>query len=323
MHIDDNLRAGMSAEDARRRALLKLGGVESTRQAYRERSSVPLLEHLWQDLRFAVRQLTKTPGFTATAVITLALGMGAAVAIYAFGDAALVAPLPYRDPARLVYVAESTAQIPRSNLSYLDYLDLKRLNTLFSALDVFDGRSSALATPGGVELVPGARVSDGFFRTLGRRAALGRDFYAGEDLPGQARDAHHHARPVALPLRRRRDIVGQVVALSGVPHTIVGVLPSASVCARGARRVLDAAASRRRVRPAAKLPQSVWRRGAPGHRQHRPGACRDEGDCRATGARVSRQQPRQGPTVIALSEASSGTSGRCSCCCSAAPRCCS
>jgi predicted permease len=225
MHIDDNLRAGMSAEDARRRALLKLGGVESTRQSYRERSSVPFLEHLWQDLRFAVRQLTKTPGFTATAIITLALGMGAAVAIYAFVDAALVAPLPYRDPSRLVYVAESTPQIPRSNLSYLDYLDWKRMNTVFTALDVFDGRSSALATPGGVELVPGARVSDGFFRTLGVAPALGRDFYAGEDLPGKPETliithASWHSR-----FGGRRDIVGQVVALSGVPHTIVGILP--------------------------------------------------------------------------------------------------
>ena len=225
MHIDDNLRAGLGPEEARRRALLKLGGVESTRQAYRERSSVPMLEHFGQDLRFALRQLAKTPGFTATAVITLALGMGAAVAIYAFVDAALVAPLPYRDPARLVYVAESTAQIPRSNLSYLDYLDWKRLNTVFAALDVFDGRSSALATPRGVELVPGARVSDGFFRTLGVAPALGRDFYAGEDLAGKPETliithASWHSR-----FGGRRDIVGQVVALSGVPHTIVGVLP--------------------------------------------------------------------------------------------------
>lgn len=225
MHIDDNLRAGLTADEARRRALVKLGGVESTRQAYRERSSVPFLEHAGQDLRFALRQLKKTPGFTATAIVTLALGLGAAVAIFAFVDAALVAPLPYRNPSHLVYVAESTPQIPRSNLSYLDYLDWKRLNTVFTSLDVFDGRGWALATPGGVELVPGARVSDGFFRTLGVAPVLGRDFYAGEDLAGKPETviithASWHSR-----FGGRRDIVGQVIALSGVPHTIVGVLP--------------------------------------------------------------------------------------------------
>ncbi len=225
MHIDDNLRAGMTAVEARRNALLRLGGLESTRQAYRERSSVPFLERLGQDLRFAVRQLAKTPGFTATAILTIALGMGAVIAIYAFVDAALVEPLPYRNPTRLVNVTESTVQIPRANLSYPDYLDWKRLNTVFSSLDVHVGRGDALATPGGIELVPGARVSDGFFRTLGVAPALGRDFYSGEDLPGRAEivilsHAAWHAR-----FGGRRDAIGHSVTLSGVPHIIVGVLP--------------------------------------------------------------------------------------------------
>ena len=225
MHIDDNLRAGLSAEEARRRALLKLGGLESTRQAYRERSSVPFLEHAAQDLRFALRQLAKTPGFTATAIITLGLGMGAAVAIYAFVDAALVEPLPYPQPSRLVNVTETTPQIPRAALSYPDYLDWKRLNTVFSSLDVHMGRGYSLSTSTGLELVQGARVSDGFFRTLGVTPALGRDFYTGEDRPGQPdtliiSDAAWHAR-----FGGRRDVIGQTVVLAGDPHTIVGVLP--------------------------------------------------------------------------------------------------
>ncbi len=107
---------------------------------------MPFLEHLWQDLRFALRQLSKTPGFTATAIMTLALGMGAAVAIYAFVDAALVEPLPYPQPTRLVNVTETTPQIPRANLSYPDYLDWKRLNTVFSSLDVHIGRGYSLST---------------------------------------------------------------------------------------------------------------------------------------------------------------------------------
>jgi macrolide transport system ATP-binding/permease protein len=225
LHIDDNLRAGMTAEDARRNALLRLGGLESTRQAYRERSSVPVVEHLGQDLRFALRQLMRTPGFTVTAILTLALGMGAAVAIYAFVDAALVEPLPYLNPTRLVNVTETTPQIPRAALSYHDYLDWKRLNTVFSSLDVHIGRGQSLSTPRGIELVPGARVSDGFFRTLGVAPVLGRDFHAGEDLPGQPDTvilsyAAWHAR-----FGGRRDVIGKTVTLSGIPHTIVGVLP--------------------------------------------------------------------------------------------------
>ncbi|MGH9371127.1 MAG: ABC transporter permease, partial [Vicinamibacterales bacterium] len=180
---------------------------------------------LWQDLHFALRQLRKTPGFTATAIITLALGMAAAVAIYAFVDAALVEPLPYPDSTRLVNVTETTPQIPRAALSYPDYLDWKRLNTVFSSLDVHMGRGYALSTPTGIELVPGARVSDGFFRTLGLAPSLGRDFYTGEDLLGKPDTliisyATWHAR-----FGGRRDVIGQIVTLAGVPHTIVGVLP--------------------------------------------------------------------------------------------------
>ena len=179
---------------------------------------MPLLEHLCQDLRFALRQLIKTPGFTATAIMTLALGMGAAIAIYAFVDAALVEPLPYPQPTRLVNVTETTPQIPRANLSYPDYLDWEGLNTVFSSLDVHMGRGYALGTPTGIELVPGARVSDGFFRTLGVAPALGRDFYTGEDRPGQPDTliisyAAWHTR-----FGGRRDVVGRTVTLAGDPQ---------------------------------------------------------------------------------------------------------
>src|ERR1700744_3960 len=167
MQIDDNLRSGMTAEEARRQAILKLGGVEQTRQAYRERAGVPGVESARQDLHFALRQLVKYPGFACTAIVVLALGMGASVAIFAFVDAALIKPLPFRDPARLLDVTESVAMIPRADLSYPDYLDWKSRNDVFSSLDVWDKRGYMLSKPSGVELVPGARVSDGFFRTLG------------------------------------------------------------------------------------------------------------------------------------------------------------
>jgi hypothetical protein len=101
MHIADNMRAGLSEEEARRAALLKLGGVEQTKESYRERLGLPLLESMWQDLRFAVRMLRKNPGFTTVSVLTLALGIGSATAIFSVIDGALLDPYLYRDAERL------------------------------------------------------------------------------------------------------------------------------------------------------------------------------------------------------------------------------
>ena len=102
-----------------------------------------------QDLRFALRQLKKNPGFGATAILMLALGIGASVAIFAFVDAALIKPLPYAEPNRLVDVTEKTTLFPRNNLSYPDYVDWKRMNTVFRSLDAYSGTGYLLRTPTG------------------------------------------------------------------------------------------------------------------------------------------------------------------------------
>jgi hypothetical protein len=109
-----------------------------------------LLDGLPQDFRFAIRQLRKNPVFAVTAVFTLALGLCATIAIFAFVDAALIRPLPYANPSRLVGVFETVAMFPRSNLSYADYLDWKRLNTVFSSLSAYRGLGLTLTTPAGV-----------------------------------------------------------------------------------------------------------------------------------------------------------------------------
>ena len=123
MHIDDNICAGMSPQEARRVAVMKLGGVDQTKEAYRDRAGIPFLESAAQDLRFTLRQLRKNPAFTVTAMMMVALGIGASVAIFAFVDAALIKPLPYQDPGRLLFVTETTPEIPRADFSYPDYLD--------------------------------------------------------------------------------------------------------------------------------------------------------------------------------------------------------
>ena len=180
---------------------------------------------LVQDLRYAFRQLRKSPGFACTAVLILALGIGASVAIFGFVDAALIKPLPYPNPNRLVDVTESAAMIPHANLSYPDYLDWKRLNRVFSSMEVYTGGGYLLRTAAGTEPVPGLSVSDGFFRALGIAPRLGRDFYTGEDLPSAPRTVILSYATWQKRFGGRKDVTGETVALSGIPYAIVGVLP--------------------------------------------------------------------------------------------------
>src|ERR1700729_3315110 len=117
---------------------------------------------LVQDLRYAFRQLRKSPGFACTAVLILALGIGASVAIFGFVDAALIKPLPYQSPSRLAMLFESNPLGPRFHLSYLDYLDWKKRNKSFTALDIFAPDGFMLRTPEGVQRATGAAVTAGF-----------------------------------------------------------------------------------------------------------------------------------------------------------------
>src|SRR5450432_3949198 len=111
------------------------------------------IDNLMQDLRFTIRQLRKNPGFTSTAILMLAVGMCASVAIFAFVDAALIQPLPYPNPIRLVGVYESVPLFPQSTLSYPDYLDWKRLNRVFSSFDAYQPTYFILTTPAGADSV--------------------------------------------------------------------------------------------------------------------------------------------------------------------------
>ena len=184
-----------------------------------------LIDNLVQDTRFAIRQMRNNLGFTCTATIVLALGMCASVAIFAFVDATLIKPLPYQNPSRLVGVFESILLFPQSNLSYPDYLDWKKLNTVFRSLDVYQRNGFLLRTPEGAQIARGARVSDGFFRTLGITPVLGRDFYAGEDLPGVQRTILLSYGAWQKRFGGRKDILGETVTLDGAPNIIIGVLP--------------------------------------------------------------------------------------------------
>jgi macrolide transport system ATP-binding/permease protein len=183
------------------------------------------MENLFQDVRYAMRQLRKSPGFAITAILILTLGIGASTAIFGFVDAALIRPLPYADPARLVDVTESAAMFPRANLSYPDYVDWKRLNQVFTSLVAYNTDGYLLRTPSGTEPVPAVRVTDDFFRALGVVPVVGRDFHAGESRLEAPQTVILSYAAWQKRFGGRKEVAGETITLSGVPYTIVGVLP--------------------------------------------------------------------------------------------------
>jgi hypothetical protein len=184
LEADELKSEGLSDDEARRKARVEFGSVRAAQERFYLKSRIVWLDNLARDLKYAIRQLRKNPGFAATAILVLALGMGASVAIFAFVNAALLEPLPYANPGRLMSVNESSIESPRWPLSYPDYLDWQRLNQSFSSLDVYSGTGFLLRTSSGAEPVQGERVSGSFFQTLGVSPMLGRDFYAGENRLG-------------------------------------------------------------------------------------------------------------------------------------------
>ncbi|MBB6144619.1 ABC-type antimicrobial peptide transport system permease subunit [Silvibacterium bohemicum] len=215
---------GMSVDEARYAAARQFGNM--TRLQERSHEMVGFRwESVVQDLVFAIRQLRKNPGFTVTAILMLALGIGVNVAIFAFVDAALIKPLPYENPSRLAVLFESIPVGPRFHLSYLDYLDWKKSNQVFSSLDIYSVGGFILSTPEGTQQTQGASISAGFFRTLGVTPILGRDFGPEEDQSAAPRTTLLSYAAWQKRYGGRRDVVGKTVTLDGNPTTIIGVLP--------------------------------------------------------------------------------------------------
>jgi macrolide transport system ATP-binding/permease protein len=222
----DELKAeGLTEEEALRRARVGFGNVHAAQERFYLKNRVVWLDNLLRDTKFAIRQLVKNPGFAVTAILVLALGIGASVAIFGFVDAALLQPFPYANPGRLMSVNESSAESQRWPLSYPDFLDWQRLNKSFSSLDIYSGSGYLLHTNSGAEPVQGERVSGGFFATLGVHPMLGRDFYPGEDLPGGANVVILSYAAWLNRFGAKPEAVGRTVDLDNQAYTIIGVLP--------------------------------------------------------------------------------------------------
>jgi predicted permease len=226
LHIEDNLRAGMTAVQARREALMKLGGIEQTKAMYRDQRGLALLETLFHDLRFAFRLLRKNPAFTAIAVLTLALGMGATTTIFSVVNSVLLRPLPYQNHERLLRVEETHPGSPGSGVTFATFLDLAREAQTVENASAF--REWVFNVTGGVEpqQVPGALISGNFFNALGSQPLLGRTIQPEDDQPGGNNRvvvpsyALWNSRFGAAP-----KILGRTLNVNAEPFAVIGVMP--------------------------------------------------------------------------------------------------
>ena len=226
MHIDENLRTGFSPQEARRQALIKVGGADRIAEAYREQRGVPFLETLAQDLRFAVRGMRKNIGFTAIALLTLALGIGANTALFSVVNGVLLNPLPYPNPQQLVMVYQKTKQFEHSSVSYPNYLDWARQSRSFSSMAAFRDDDWNVTGQDVPERLHGFMVSAAFFPTLGISPVIGRMISTQEDMPGGA-----GVVLIGEGLWKRKfgaspSAIGRTMILNGASYEIIGVVPA-------------------------------------------------------------------------------------------------
>src|SRR5215510_296714 len=224
--IEENIARGMSPEEARFAALRSFGGVERVKEESRDGRGVRLLEEVWQDLRYGARTLRKNPGFTAVAVVALALGIGANSAIFSVISALLLRPLPFKDPEKLVQVWETDVKRGDNKMtaSYPNFADWRDQNHVFEQIAAYSGGGFILTGTADPERIQGAIVSPSFFPMLGVKPMVGRVFLPEEDHPNKVFSA-----VISERLWRRRfnsdpHIIGKTVVVEDENYTVIGVV---------------------------------------------------------------------------------------------------
>ena len=236
--LDDELRAfvelaaeerrgaGLTDQEARRAALVELGGVEQVRESVRDVRAGALVDQLRQDLGFAIRMLGRNRGFTAIAVTTLALGIGANTAIFSIVDTVVFRPLPYKDAGRLVKIWGSGSAEPIDNVSFPDFVDIRDQNDVFEEVAADDGTDFTITHVAGPrQPVAGALVTSGWLSTLGVQPILGREFVLDDERPGNDDVViltHSYWR---RHLASDPAIVGGTLTTNDGVFTVIGVLP--------------------------------------------------------------------------------------------------
>ncbi|HXX13407.1 MAG TPA: ABC transporter permease [Candidatus Eremiobacteraceae bacterium] len=228
--IDENLRRGMSPDEARRQALIQFGGAQQAKENHRDARTVPLFATIVRDLRFAVRLLRKSPGFTLTVILTLALAVGANTAIFSIVNALLLKSLPYAHPERIGTVYQRVTGSQSSNMRRNidgEQWDLLRddVPLLLSAVSSLHTTGVNLQAGSHVQYLQAGRVSAHYFAVLSLQPIIGRNFSVDEDRPHGPK-----AAILSYPLWKsafdaNSQVVGQPILLKGEPYTVIGVLP--------------------------------------------------------------------------------------------------
>lgn len=238
-HLDalteDHIRRGLSAEEARRAAVLHFGGPMQTLEANREQRALPLVDTTLQDIRYALRALRKYPAFSVVAIATLAIGIGAGTAVFSFVHAVLLRPLPYSEPARLVRIYETNPlrNWTKNTASPANWADWRTRNAVFTDIAAFEqfdpvgsGASDLFLTgfgePQGVKSIG---VSGNLFTILGTPPLMGRVFTDAETYEGTARVVVLSYGLWQSAFGGDPAIVGKTITLSGRSHDVVGVMP--------------------------------------------------------------------------------------------------
>ncbi len=226
-YADDLVRTGMPPREAARRARIEFGGRNSVMEECREARGLPLFDELIREVRYAARMLRKTPGFTATALLTLAVCLGANLTIFAVLDSILLRPLPFPDPGRLatLYNTYPKAGVERDGSSLTNYYERRGRIPAFASLSIYRFGTAIAGEAGSTEREPVTQVSPEFFTTLGAGPAIGRTFteeettYETGDVTILA-DAYWRQRFHSDP-----HVIGKRIRVDGVPKTVIGVLP--------------------------------------------------------------------------------------------------
>jgi len=225
--VADKIRAGMTEDEASRATRLEFGGLAQIKEDCRESRGTLWVASVFQDLRFALRQLRNSPGFAITSILTLSLGIGASAAIFNVIDAVLLRPLPYADQERLVYpvmIARTGDTLPSSYLSYLDERAQQRTFDALAGYSMF-GRVNLEGSSGPAAL-SAVKSTDNFFDVFGVKPLLGRTYLPGEDQPGRDNVTVLSYEVWQNNFAGRTDVVGKDVQLDGSPYSVIGVMPA-------------------------------------------------------------------------------------------------
>lgn len=224
--VDEKIGGGMDPDEARREALMELGGAEQVKTSVRESQHGAALESLIWDLRYAIRAMRKAPGFTFVVVLTLALGIGANTALFSTINAALIREIPFEAPDRLVAGEKTTDGVPGGAVSRLDYFDLSDSASSFEGLAAYAAHRVTLTGESAPEVVGLMFTTWNLFQVLGVDPVVGRSFLREEEVNGGSRSAL-----ISHELWQRRfggagEVVGRTIYVDDEPRTIVGVIPA-------------------------------------------------------------------------------------------------